>query len=432
MDKRVEIMGAQKSSTALSTVAIARVAGIKKSMIGHGVTQVLQYFGGIEKIVPPHAKRVLIKPNLMMGKPWTTGITVHPYVIELLIKEIKETGLEVVVGEGTGWGGDSVEAFRATGVAELCRRHEVDLIDCKRGKSVKVPVPNSTILEEITVDEIVQKCDFIISLAKMKTHCETIVSLSLKNMKGLISEDRERLRYHLLDVNRCLVDLNKTFKPGFALVEGIIGLEGIGPLMPGKPKPLGILIGGNDPLAVDAVCTVIMGLDPMNIRHLRYASEEGLGTINLDEINIQGETIESVKPNSYDYPPKEIEGLSPYENIKIVNGNPCSNCIASLASYLHGYIDKQVIERATQSVDILIGGKAKSKNSGTEIAIGNCLKRYRGKIPFVSGCPPPSDAYLELVLRGLRGDFRVATVNSDAKVIDVSSGESKSDADIQS
>jgi uncharacterized protein (DUF362 family) len=152
--------------------------------------------------------------------------------------------LDVVVGEGAGWGGDSLGAFRATGVAELCKRLGVELIDFKRGKSVKVPVPDSTILEEIIVDEIVQECDFIISLAKMKTHCETIVSLSLQNMKGLISEDSERLRYHLLDVNRCLVDLNKTFKPGFAQVEGIIGLEGIGPLIPGKPKPLGILIGG--------------------------------------------------------------------------------------------------------------------------------------------------------------------------------------------
>ncbi len=123
----------------------------------------------------------------------------------------------------------------------------------------------------------------------------------------------------------------------------------------------------------------------MGIRHLKYASEEGLGRIDLDEIHIQGCTIDSVKPLSFEYPPRDIEGLSPHENIQIVNGNPCSNCIASLASYLHGYIDKRIIERATQGVDILIGGKAESKNSGTEIAIGNCLKRYQGKIPFVSG-----------------------------------------------
>ncbi len=217
-------MGARKRYTPLSTVTIARVAGTRKTAIEHGVARVLQSFGGIEKIIPAHVKRLLIKPNLMMGKSWKTGITVHPYVIEALIKEIKKADLDVVVGEGAGWGGDSLEAFRTTGVAELCRQLEVDLVGCKRGKSVRVPVPDSTILEEITVDEIALECDFIISLAKMKTHCETIVSLSLKNMKGLVSEDIERLRYHLLDVNRCLVDLNKTFKPGFALVEGIIGL----------------------------------------------------------------------------------------------------------------------------------------------------------------------------------------------------------------
>ncbi len=411
----------ERVSSTSSTVAITRIKKPEKAEIEQGITDLLEFFGGVEGIIPVHTKRVLIKPNLMTGKPWTTGITVHPYLIEHLVIAIKKMGLNVIVGEGAGWCDDSLKAFNTTGVTEICKRLNVPLIDFKRGKSVQVPVSDSTILKNILVDEIVPECDFIVSLAKMKTHCETIVSLSLKNMKGLIAEDRERLRYHLLDVNRCLIDLNKTFKPNFSLVEGIIGLEGIGPLMPGKPKPLGILIGGKDPVAVDTVCTEIMGLNPMDIRHIRYAYEAGLGTANLDEIEIQGETIASVKPDTYQYPPQEIEGLSPFESIKIVNGNPCSNCIASLASYLHGYIDKGVIKRATHSIDILIGKRAKSRDTGKEIAIGNCLKRYRGKIPFVSGCPPPSDAYLELVERGLKGDFGVKTVNLDAEVIDVPS-----------
>ena len=151
---------------------------------------------------------------------------------------------------------------------------------------------------------------------------------------------------------------------------------------------------------------------------------DSLEPLNADEyifiVGYLGEQIESVEPDSYEYPPMEIRDLSPYESIRIVDGNPCTNCIASLASYLHGYIDRGIIENATERVDILIGRRAKSKKTGREIAIGNCLQRYRGKIPFVSGCPPPSDAYLELVQRGLKGDFRVTTVNKNAEVVEVS------------
>ena len=74
-------------------------------------------------------------------------------------------------------------------------------------------------------------------------------------------------------------------------------------------------------------------------------------------------------------------------------------------------------------MEILIGGKARSRGSGNEIAIGNCLEKYRGKLPFVSGCPPPSDAYLELIALGLKGDFKPLTVNSDAKVVTPEKGK---------
>lgn len=412
-----KINGIRKRSSNVSTVSIVKVAGTGKKQLKIGLEHFFETHGGLRKIIPAHTNKILIKPNLMMGEPWTTGITVNPYMVEFLVTLLKKEGLEVIVGEGAGWGCESADAFKKTGVADICDRLGIPLIDFKRGRGVHIPVPEGSLLKDVLVDEIVPECDFIFSLAKMKTHCETTVSLSMKNMKGLITEDRERLRFHLLDVNRCLIDLNRVFKPDFSIVEGIIALEGIGPLKPGKPKPLGIVAGGKDPVSVDAVCARIMGLNPADIRHLEYASLAGLGTIDKNEIEVTGESVEAVKPDLYECPPQKIEKLSPYENIKIINGNPCSNCIASLASYLHGYIDKKIIERATSNIEILIGGKARSSGTGREIAIGNCLKKYHGKLPFVSGCPPPSDAYLELIDRGLKGNFDIATVNSNCKVV---------------
>ena len=400
-----------------TTVAVVKTGGSENNGIASGFKNLIRHLGGMERIVPDGIKKVLIKPNLMMGEDWKSGITVHPYLIELLVMEFKRLGLEVVVGEGAGWGCLSTDAFRGTGVDRLCKKLGVPLYDFKRGRGIRVPVKNGLVLKDVLVDEILPECDFIVSLAKLKTHCETVVSLSLKNMKGLITEDRERLKYHLLDVNRCLIDLNSVYKPNLSIIDGIIALEGIGPLRPGRPKPLGILVGGTDPLAVDSVCVRIMGADPSGIRHLSVAYETGIGEMDPSAIRINGERLEEVKPSGFEFPPLTLEELSPYDRIKVQAGNPCSNCIASLASYLHGYIDKRVIDEATHDVTVLIGAKAKSRGTGDEIAIGNCLKKYDGTLPFVGGCPPPSDAYLELIERGLKGRFTSATVDPDGNVV---------------
>jgi len=402
-----------------TTVAIVRTGGSENDQIASGFKNLIGHLGGTERIVPDGTRKVLIKPNLMMGEDWKSGITVHPYLIELLVLEFRRLGLEVVVGEGAGWGCPSDEVFRITGVDKLCEKLDVSLVDFKRGRGVRVPVKNGLVLKDVLVDEILKEFDFIVSLAKLKTHCETVVSLSLKNMKGLITEDRERLKFHLIDVNRCLVDLNSVYRPDLSIIDGIIALEGIGPLRPGKPKPLGILVGGTDPLAVDSVCASMMGIDPADIRHLSVAYEAGIGEMDLSAIRIKGESPEDAVPGTFELPPRSVEGLSPYDRIKVSPGNPCSNCIASLASYLHGYIDKKIIDEATHDITILIGAKAKSRRTGDEIAIGNCLKKYKGKLPFVGGCPPPSDAYLELIKRGLKGRFPVATVDQSGKVVPV-------------
>jgi hypothetical protein len=233
-------------------------------------------------------------------------------------------------------------------------------------------------------------------------------------MKGLVCSERERLKFHLLDVNQCLVDINRAFKPGLAIVEGLIGLEGIGPSSPGTPIDLGLLIGGQDAVAVDAVCTRIMRMEPADIRHIKLAAEANLGTMNFDEIEIQGEKLERVIPEYFEKPPSTIEEISPYQKIRIVNGNPCSNCIVGLASYLHAWVPKELATHTKSELRILLGPRARMRRKGNEIALGNCLKRYKGKIPYISGCPPASDAYGGIIEDALRGKFLVYEDNIDS------------------
>ncbi|MFH0796572.1 MAG: DUF362 domain-containing protein [Candidatus Omnitrophota bacterium] len=388
-----------------SRVAIVRVENYKKETVANGLDALLEMLGGLKKIIPPATRRILIKPNLMCGERWDTGITVNLDLLTHLIKLIQNPGFNFIVGEGVGWGVSSQDAFEKCGAKRVFEELRLPLYDFKSGRTTEVKIPGKK-LKKVVVAEEILGCDFIISVAKLKTHCETVASLSLKNMKGIVARDQDRLAFHLLDVNQCLVDLNKVFKPDLAIVEGLIGLEGIGPFKPGRPKDLGILIAGKDPVAVDSTCCRIMRLNPEEVKHIKLAGEQGLGKIDPGDIEVSGERLEEVTPESFEKPPLTIEGISPYKEIKVVAGNPCSNCVAGLASYLHGYLRKEVVGKSVRSIKILIGARAKARLTGDEIALGNCLKRYQGKIPFCPGCPPPSDVYLKLVEDGLQGNLK--------------------------
>lgn len=390
-----------------SKVAIQHIDTYGESEIERGLRSLLANLGGIETLISSNTRKVLIKPNLVYPMSWDTGVTVNLTLVAKLVQMVQEMGVKVIIGEGAGLGTSSQDTFEKTGARKLAKKLGIPLYDFKRGERVKVKINNGKTTKAVTVDRVVTECDFIISVAKLKTHCETTVSLSLKNMKGLVSSEKERVRFHLLNINQCLVDINRVFKPQLAIVEGLIGLEGIGPGSPGKPINLGLLIGGQDPVAVDAICAKIMRLEPANIQHIRLAAEAGLGTTNCDEIEIIGEKLEDIIPEHFEKPPSSIEEISPYEKIRIVVGKPCSNCIVGLASYLHAWLPKDMIEQATSEVRILIGAKAKMRGTGNEIALGKCLKRYKGKLPYISGCPPPSDVYGSLIEDGLQGKFVV-------------------------
>ena len=391
-----------------SKVALKRVTSFEKEKVEQGLEDLLARLGGIKALIPSATKKVLIKPNFCCAEPWDKGVTVNLDVLAKLARMIMEAGLGVVIGEGSGFDQFCAGTQEKLGATRMAEEIGVPIHDFKTGRRVKVKVPGGTKVTEVTVDKVVTECDFIISLAKLKTHCETFVSLAMKNMKGLLSVDKERLRFHLLGINDCLVDYSRAFKPALAIVEGLIGLEGIGPLCPpGKPIELGLLVAGKDPVAVDSVCSKIMHFDPSEIRHLKQAAEAGLGTNDLDQIDIVGEDLAEVTPEHFEPPPSSIEGISPFDTIRIVNGNPCSNCMASLASYLHGYMPKSWAKEATSRIQVLLGAKAKMQGTGNEIALGDCLRRYEGKIPFIPGCPPAGDAYEALLRDGLQGNFVV-------------------------
>jgi len=235
--------------------------------------------------------RVLIKVNFITTMTWDTGATTDPVVVEALIQRLKELPVEICVVESDATTTDANKAFEATGMGEMCRRYGVECLNLRHIKDrVKIKIVGGAALREITVPRIVTQ-SALISAAKMKTHSTTKVTLGMKNMFGLLP-DKFKYKYHARGISKVIVDINTVLKPHLTVIDGFVAMEGRGPIQ-GAPLEMNLVLAGKDPVATDATCSRIMGMDPYEISHIRGAAKKGLGSI--DNIDVVGEQLETVK-----------------------------------------------------------------------------------------------------------------------------------------
>lgn len=235
-------------------------------------------------------KTVLIKPNYINSKHPSTGITTDSRVIEGIVRFLKERNAasDIIIGEGCGFA-DTFYAFKVAGVDAVSERWNVKLVDLNQDEFVEVYPPNPLNLKKTKVAKTALEST-IISVPKLKPHRIATVTLSLKNMMGTLASKGSMHRGTSLSEN--IADLASVVKPSIAVIDGIIAGEGHE--TSGNPVPMNLVIAGIDPVAVDAVGAVIMGIQPTDVRHLQLAEKKGLGTCTLNDITVLGEPIEKV------------------------------------------------------------------------------------------------------------------------------------------
>ena len=222
---------------------------------------------------------------------WDTGATTDPIMVEALIQQLKKLPVEIYVVESDATMTNADKAFKATGMAEMCKQYDVQCLNLRHIEDkVKIKIPNGECLKDITVPRLVTE-SAIISAAKMKTHMATKVTLGMKNMFGLLP-DKFKAKYHAKGISKVVVDINTVIKPNLTIIDGFIAMEGKGPT-DGDPVKMDLIIAGKDPVATDSTGVRVMGIDPHEISHIRTANQKGLG--NIDNIEIVGSSIDDVK-----------------------------------------------------------------------------------------------------------------------------------------
>jgi uncharacterized protein (DUF362 family) len=243
-------------------------------------------------------KNVLLKPNLVEPSVHAPHINTHPNVIRAAAYAIRTLGAaSVIVAEGAGHRRDGLMVLEESGLAEVLYEDQITFVDLNNSDVVKIKnTGGKSKLNELFLPREIIEADVIVSMAKMKTHHWVGATLSMKNLFGIMPGcvyGWPKNVLHWAGIHETIYDINATVRPHFSIIDGIVGMEGDGPIM-GEPVNSNVIIMGRDPAAVDATSARVMGINPQKIGYLWMASGK-IGTIGEPRIHQVGEPIKYVR-----------------------------------------------------------------------------------------------------------------------------------------
>ncbi len=289
----VEAVGRLRQTPPQTAVHVARAADYDADLAG-----ILQkQYEAFRELTPLKDKRVVLKPNLVEYHR-DKVINTNPKIVAATIELCQREGAaEVIVAEGPGHWRNVEYLVQASGLGDVLRHYQVPFIDLNHDEPYKTPnLGRLTGMEYLYLSRTVATADVLISLPKLKTHHWAGATLSLKNLFGTlpgICYGWPKNELHWRGIDNSIVDIALTRTPDLAIVDGIVGMEGDGPLN-GTAKFVGAVVMGRDPLAVDATCCRLMQLDPEKIAYLGLGYRKKLGLLRAAEIQQLGEKIEDL------------------------------------------------------------------------------------------------------------------------------------------
>lgn len=374
----------------MSVVSLVRVAHDDERGIAEAVRRSIELIGGLEDIVKP-GNLVLIKPNLVaVPAGRLTGAITRWEVCKAIADLVKERGARPVIAESSAVGVDTEKVIEA-GEYDKLRETGYEVVDLKKSPGAKIKVPDDhVVFSELGSFELVRKADAIISVPVLKTHDQTEVTLSMKNLKGLLDESTKRA-FHQKGLLEGVVDLVITLRPKLmTVVDATIGQEGLGPIF-GVPVPMGLILASKDLVAADAVGSRIMGYDPKEVMITVRAAARGIGEMDLDKIQVIGDaTIEEVERRFKRASETELEGVPPFE--LLMAEGACTGCRNTVISSIMD-LKSQGLEGSLKGKYIIAGPldekslpeRAKRENT---VLVGICARHLEGRGTYVQGCPP--------------------------------------------
>lgn len=288
-----------------TNVSIQKCSDYTQPNLENSINESLRLIGGIESYISP-GDNVLLKPNMLAGKPPESAVTTHPEFVKAVIELVKKTGAKVTVGDSPGLG-SSLKVGAKCGIAQICEETDTELINFTELTTVTNPNKDST-FKIIEVAKEVLSFNKIINLPKMKTHAQMYLTMGVKNMYGCIPGKRKHQWHFEAGTNTdffasMILELCLFLNPTLTIMDAVTSMEGNGPGS-GTPRHTGLIFASNNAVALDLVATMALKAKPMDIPILKSAITRSIIKSDLSDIQIYGEELNTVTINNFDFPPQ--------------------------------------------------------------------------------------------------------------------------------
>ena len=295
----LQLLAGEATAASLGAAGNAYQVGVGSSNDPYAAAQRAIAASGQFPVAAIAGRTVVVKPNLVEGRPASTGATTDPQVVRAIVDLALGAGAAgVIVAEG-GVGANPVP-FATCGYSFFSTYDSrVQLLDLSTQPYSLVSVPSGLALRSLYVPSLVLDPKVIlISAAKLKTHSNAVVTGSLKNLfnlpvpaqYGVAGKFLKRQDLHYRGIDECIIDVNLVAGAHYAVIDGIVGMQGDGPLF-GQPVTMNLVLAGANQVAVDRVAVQAMKINQNAVPHLTYGALRGLGPINLANVTMLGDTF---------------------------------------------------------------------------------------------------------------------------------------------
>ncbi len=292
----------------MSKVAIVKCENYQEDRVKRAVRKCINLLGGISNFINKNEK-VFIKPNLLRASLPENLIITHPTIIKSIAKLVLNLGAKVVIGDSPGG------SFNKTSLAKVYELSGLNDISEEIGAILNwdtnysvISNPEGRLVKSFEIIDAVSKTDKLISISKLKTHGFTYITGAVKNLFGLIP-GLKKIGFHtkfpnVNNFSEMLLDLYSLTRPALNIMDAVIAMEGKGPSA-GDAKEVGLILASDDAISLDFVATHVIGINPFKVPTLKTAIERNIISGKIDDIEILGEEINSVRVLDFKTPPTE-------------------------------------------------------------------------------------------------------------------------------
>lgn len=321
--------------------------------------------------------RIGIKPNLVAPMEAYWGGTTHPEVVAGIVEYLQERGfLNLVIMEGSWVGDKTSESYEVCGYKSLCEKYHVPFLDMQKEKSISVECGDMT----LNICKSVFDLDFLINVPVLKGHCQTKITCTLKNMKGLLPNSEKR-RFHALGLHDPIAHLGLGIHQDFIVVDNICGdldfEDG------GNPVEMNRILAGKDPVLMDAYVCDLMHYQVEDVPYIVKAAALGVGCADIHQAEICAIGGDFGKPI-----PKSRKVVELADAVEEVES--CSACYGNLIPALDRLKQEGLLSGLYTRICIGQGYRNQNGNLG----IGHCTRHF---VHHLEGCPPTEEDIYEFL-----------------------------------